>query len=98
VADVLHGYAERLGRNPWLERLPVAIRQVVPHRGREDGWWLSDADGQRVPLSGPHGWQLLALSGGAPIDVFGEWDGFGLWPLATSGQARLSPLRVALAA
>jgi hypothetical protein len=95
VQDLLRTYAEWLGRNPWLERMPAALSQVVPQRGREDAWWLGAADGRQVPLSGPSGWQLLALSGGAPIDVVGEWDGFALWPLAARDDARLVPMRVA---
>jgi hypothetical protein len=33
------------------------------------------------------GWQLLAESGGAPLSVFGEWDGEALRPLSAWNPA-----------
>jgi hypothetical protein len=92
-------HAELLGRNPWLERMPAALRAVVPHRAADDSWWLIDrpAD-QRIALAGQAGWHLLAVSGGQPIDVFGEWDGFALWPLSVAAAGDLAQLRLANAA
>lgn len=40
------------------------------------GQWLArDAEGREAPLcaSDDDGWQLLALSGGHPLTLFGEW-------------------------
>ncbi|HEV7666444.1 MAG TPA: hypothetical protein VGQ62_23110 [Chloroflexota bacterium] len=97
IGGMLTTYAERLGRNPWLERMPAGLDQVIPQRGRDEAWWLGDrnAGGARLPCSGPLGWHLAALSGGHPIDVFGEWDGFSFWPLLVHAGAdqRLVPLR-----
>ena len=39
------------------------------------------------------GWHLLALSGGHPLDVFSEWDGFSFWPLTVLADGRLVALR-----
>jgi hypothetical protein len=36
----------------------------------------------------------LALSGGHPIDVFGEWDGYSFSPLSAVAEGRLASLRV----
>jgi hypothetical protein len=81
-------YAERaraLAANPWLERLPVAVAGV-PVR-RDEAWALADAHGDALGLHRRFagGFELLALSGGAPLTVFGEWDDGGLLPLAASG-------------
>jgi hypothetical protein len=82
VHDALDGYASMLGSNPWLERAPMAIRQVVPRVPRDEAWWLTDASGRSLRFAPESGWQVMALSGGAGIDVFGEWDGFTLAPLS----------------
>jgi hypothetical protein len=98
IDAVLKQYAQTLGRNPWLERVPIALKDVVPHRGRDEAWWLSDERGQRLRLEGPTGWHLVALSGGQPIDLFGEWDGFSLWPLTALAAGKLAHMRLPMAA
>ena len=98
INTVLRMYAESLGRNPWLERVPVALKDVVPLRGRDEAWSVCDERGQRLRVAGPMGWHLLALSGGQPIDLFGEWDGFSLWPLTARAEGRLAHIRVPAAA
>jgi hypothetical protein len=91
-------YARWLGGNPWLERLPIAIKDVLPLRAHDETWWLADEHSQRLRITGPLGWHLLALSGGQPIDVFGEWDGFSFWPLAAGAEGKLAPLPMPVAA
>ncbi len=70
-----------------LETLPdltqIDIRTQV-------GWTQNQEAGQGVPLT-PHfdqGWQLLAVSGGQPISIFGEWDGYHFWPLSVFANER----------
>ena len=65
---------------PWLERLPAAIEDLVPllDGGR---WLVLDSDGEALPLSGGDHWTLLSLSGGHPVDLAAEWDGMALLPL-----------------
>ncbi|HEY3060750.1 MAG TPA: SWIM zinc finger family protein [Chloroflexota bacterium] len=95
--QVLRGYAEQLGRNPWLERAPAALQAVRVQRARSaDRWWAVAHDGAHLPLGGDSIWQLAALSGGHPIDLFGEWDGYTLWPLSVVVEGRCVPLRAAL--
>jgi hypothetical protein len=90
VEAALHGFATALAANPWLERAPMAIRGVVPSR-EGSAWSLVDAEGVRLPLvPGPGGLVLLAVSGGHPIDVFGEWDGLALTPLSAWAEATFS--------
>ncbi|HEY7198883.1 MAG TPA: SWIM zinc finger family protein [Candidatus Dormibacteraeota bacterium] len=91
----LRGFAAALAANPWLDRAPMAIRGVVPVR--EDGVVaLADAGGARLPLApGPAGLVLQAVSGGHPIDVFGEWDGAALTALSAWADGEFSAVEAA---
>jgi hypothetical protein len=80
VTGLLAGYAAALAEDPWLDSWP-AVLDVTPVRS--PGPAVSDASGHALPLhpeAGP-GWTLLALSGGRPVTVAGEWTPRGLWPL-----------------
>jgi hypothetical protein len=89
VAGLLASYAAALARDPWLDGWP-AVLEVTPSRSPAPA--VSDAAGDVLPLhpeAGP-GWTLLALSGGHPVTVAGEWTARGLWPLTAwdeGGQA-----------
>jgi len=73
-AAVLADRAEALAANPWLLVYPCAIAGVIPVRRRE-GWRLRDAAGVELPMqmADREAWALLAMAGGQPIQVFGEW-------------------------
>ncbi len=76
-------------RLPWLDRFPMALCSVVPSRNTDR--WVLRCERLSLPMApfGQDGWDLLAVSGGHPIDVFGEWTGASLAPLACSaGDAR----------
>ncbi len=90
ISAAMAAYAEALGRYPWLERFPLALQAVVPLR-RESGWFMRDADGAHALPLDPHfeeQWPLMALSGGHPINVFGEWNGEHLLPLSVWTDGR----------
>jgi len=79
---------------PWLERLPAALRGVVPllDGGPEGGRWrIRDSAGQALPIAGGEHWTLLSMSGGRPVDLAAEWNGEGLIPLgvAAAGTYRI---------
>ncbi|WP_328887506.1 SWIM zinc finger family protein [Streptomyces sp. NBC_00316] len=80
-------YGHALRDDPWLESWPVTLRAVIPVPSG-DGWQLADAsDRTALPvapaaLSRPGLWKLVALSGGAPVTVFGECGHRGFDPLA----------------
>ncbi|MFE5732997.1 SWIM zinc finger family protein [Streptomyces sp. NPDC056528] len=87
VGAALDAYGRALREDPWLDAWPVTLSGVVPARA-EYGWQLADADGREaLPLtsgarSHPGLWRLVALSGGAPVTVFGECGHRGFTPLA----------------
>ncbi|WP_431986030.1 SWIM zinc finger family protein [Streptomyces griseoflavus] len=92
-------YGEALRDDPWLDSVPVTLDRVVPVPDG-DGWQLADADGDTaLPLSPtarsrPGLWRLVALSGGAPVSVFGECGHQGFTPLAAwpEGPGEAVPL------
>ncbi|MFI8088119.1 SWIM zinc finger family protein [Streptomyces sp. NPDC086080] len=89
TGPALARYGEALRDDPWLESVPVTLDRVIP--APDEGgasWQLADADGDAaLPLSPaarsrPGLWRLVALSGGAPVRVFGECGHQGFTPLA----------------
>ncbi|MEU1871862.1 hypothetical protein [Streptomyces sp. NPDC019793] len=92
-------YGEALRDDPWLDAVPVALERVVPVPDG-DGWQLADADGDSaLPLARTTGnqpglWRLVALSGGAPVTVFGECGHRGFTPLTAwpAGPGTAVPL------
>ena len=76
-------YADMLGQNPWGDRVPFSLGAAIP-RYEEQQWWLMDSQQQVLPIIDrfSHGWTLLAMSGGNPCTVFGEWDGAEFLPLS----------------
>jgi len=80
--------ARWLSADPWADLLPMCAGglTVLPADPGSPGdrWLLRDAAGQAMPVAGGDQvrWALLALSGGWPVDVAGEWDGFAFTPQA----------------
>jgi len=82
-----------LARHPWLERFPFALASVTPrHRG--GSWLLADEENRSLALDPRFAqlWPMIALSGGRPIEVFGEWDGDTLLPLSAVVEGRFVEL------
>ncbi|MGV9879384.1 SWIM zinc finger family protein [Streptomyces sp. NPDC003006] len=85
-------YGEALRDDPWLESWPVTLSDVIPTPA-DSSWQLADAGaGSALPIapyaaSGAGLWRLIALSGGAPLTVFGECGHQGFTPLAAWPQS-----------
>jgi hypothetical protein len=95
-ADALEAtgaYAAALARNPWLEQFPLPLASATPVRD-DDSWTVRDTHGRCLPLAPrfEEGWHLLALSGGRPLALFGEWDGDSLLPLGAWAGERFFSL------
>ncbi|MEZ3177504.1 SWIM zinc finger family protein [Streptomyces pimonensis] len=99
TARAVARYGEALCEDPWLDSVPVTLDRVTPAPDG-DGWQLADADEDAaLPLtpaarSRPGLWRLVALSGGAPVRVFGECGHQGFTPLAAwpEGAGEMVPL------
>jgi len=87
--QLLTTYADVLALNPWLEAIPAPLETVVPVR-RGEQWFASDSNGRLLSLRSEStlGWKLLALSGGYPITIFGEWNGQSLLPISAWADGR----------
>lgn len=84
-------YSAALARNPWLESYPAMLQQVICFRHGEQ-WVIRDQQQAMVPVH-PRctwGWDLLAISGGHPCWVMGEWDGATCLPLSCWADGRLT--------
>ncbi len=79
----ISAYAQALSQIPWLERFPMLLSDVIPLTSQ--GQWMLCDNYQRIlpcTTSDFCGYTLLAVSGGKPIQVFGEWDGRNFMPLS----------------
>ncbi|MFG2635532.1 SWIM zinc finger domain-containing protein [Streptomyces sp. NPDC048362] len=99
TAEAVAGYGEALRDDPWLESVPVTLDRVVPVPDG-DRWQLADADTDAaLPLSrGARArsglWRLVAVSGGAPVKVFGECGHRGFTPLTVWPQGAGEAVRL----
>jgi hypothetical protein len=91
IGAFLASFAALLGRQPWLERGPCALCDVVPV-AKHDGFFAVGATGEAIPLAAGSHWVLCALAGGLPLDLFGEWDGCRLVPLGCMTGGRFFAL------
>jgi hypothetical protein len=91
IDAALRSWAAALAADPWLTSWPVVLEGVVPvppeHESPDAGWRVVDADGAGLPMLGEP-WRLLAVSGGAPVTVGGDWTASGLapWCVAADGE------------
>lgn len=84
IVEATQGYAAALACYPWLERFPLMLSGATPFT--QDGdWFVADGQGRQLQLARRflHPWTLLAMSGGRPLGIFGEWNGERLLPLST---------------
>jgi hypothetical protein len=84
ILEALAAYRQTYAACPWLEQFPLLLQAVVPVRTGER-WLIQGRERAVLPLAERlelrQRWQLLALSGGAPVSLFGEWNGTTLLPL-----------------
>jgi hypothetical protein len=90
VPEALDRFARLLARNPWVEQSLVVLSEMTPVPG--ETWMVADADGHALPLRGTSESLLLAVSGGHPITLAGEWDGYALRPMSAWVEGRLLSL------
>jgi len=75
----LAGWA--LAAEPWLERVPLCVAAAPAPTG--DGRWVLADDTGALPIVAGF-WrlaELVAVGGGRPVTVMGEWSAEGFLPL-----------------
>ncbi|WP_433336917.1 SWIM zinc finger family protein [Spirillospora sp. CA-294931] len=82
IAGLLDEHAAALADDPWLGRWPAVLTDVRPARTATGELHVIDAKGHALPLRAADPWRLLAVSGGEPVTVSGEWTPQGLRALA----------------
>ena len=93
IEPFLASVADALARQPWQERFLAVLAPVTPWCGGTFGSWrVYDTDGAALPLLPGDYLRLLALSGGRPLEVVGEWDGRALRILGALSEGVYYPL------
>jgi hypothetical protein len=90
IEALLAEYAAGMEQDPWLTLWPALLTGTVvapgsgtaTGQGTGQGWRLLDKSGAALPLTERDSlWTLLAVSGGGPVTVAGEWHPEGLLAL-----------------
>jgi hypothetical protein len=91
LRDVATARAARLAQDPFLDRWPVSLEEVLPI-GRSGCWAVIDPAGDSLALDcdDATGWRLLAGAAGQPVALTAEWrTGGGLLPLTLRADDEL---------
>ena len=77
-------YSKVISKNPWSERVPMAINDVQPKISHDGTFIVRDSERCEAELGGSDllAWQMIAVSGGRPVTAFGEWDGEIFHPIS----------------
>ena len=86
LADALARIAGQVAANPWQSPQGLFVRGA-PQPAGGDGWLLRLEEDRalRLHLGEDSAWPLIAIAGGRPLALFGEWDGERLRPLSAWG-------------
>lgn len=76
LSNFLQTYSEVIAQSPWMSQFPVLLTSVTPVFFKHN-FYLVDSEKKYLPIEKDNlsPWELIALSGGQPITVFGEWNG-----------------------
>jgi hypothetical protein len=103
IGDALADWAAGLEQDPWLTTWPVLLTGTPVPPAPTDAttanpeataaWQLTDRTGAALPLAERESlWTLLAVSGGHPVTVAGEWHPRGLIALTAWHGDQAVPL------
>ena len=86
-------YTKAIGDNPWLLDFPCLLEGITPLM-KKDELILIDKKKKWIPSlnKANKGWKLIALSGGHPITIFGEWSGELFVPLSVISNDQIIAL------
>jgi hypothetical protein len=98
-AEVQRRFADLIAVDPWASRMPTVVEAApIPSREPDKPWRLRDSSGHVCELIelAAQPWPLIARSGGAPIPIFGEWNGRALRALSVMADDRGLPFSTSL--
>jgi SWIM zinc finger len=84
--------AQRVAASPWVSLHPMVIEAGVVMMNGERKLVISGGQALPLALGDEVMWALLASSGGQPVQLMGEWDGYCLRPLTAWGRDTESPI------
>jgi hypothetical protein len=91
IGGALDAFSHALARDPWLRRLLFVLDARIARRrerGGDSRVYAIDSERNAVPLRGREHDVLLAVSGGRPMALAGQWNGFELEPLVAYADGR----------
>jgi hypothetical protein len=107
IEEALAQIAATVAANPWCDRVPLTLAQVSVARREQaavepassdqapgeagERLVVCDAAGATLPLRDDAAWELLALTGGFPVDLFGEWEDGCLTAVSVALDGRVVP-------
>jgi hypothetical protein len=91
IDEALAQVAATVAANPWCDRVALTLEAVTPARAETGELVAIDASGRWLPLHDDRPWQLLALTGGRPVGLFGEWEDDTLVAVSVAVDGRLIP-------
>lgn len=93
IEEAIAQYAKALCDNPWTRQFPLLFNRVWMKQDKGE-WWLHDEAGLALPVahSFKEGWEMVAMSGGRPLGMFGEWNGETFLPLSLWRKQSFLPL------
>jgi hypothetical protein len=78
ISHFQNNFVAVLAENPWVLQVPIVLTDVRPFKDEFDNYFLLDKDHKILPLANLRArviWRMLAMSGGHPVTVIGEWNG-----------------------
>lgn len=91
IEAFLAAVSEQSARQPWLGSFGAVLHDVCL-ASKAENWLVCDSAGHALPLVGNDHWRILAITGGRPFDMTGEWDGerFRLLGILTDNVFRIA--------
>ena len=86
-------YSNAITKNPWLLYFPALLENIIPVFNKGNLYLIDNKKKTIKALNkGNKAWKLIALSGGHPITVFGEWSGELFVPISVLSEDQIIAL------
>lgn len=96
MSNMVEHYQQQLLQQPWLAERPYVLEKVIPRITGVHVFLHGDDTAIIASLSTQAKWQLLALSGGGPVTLFGEWNGELFHPRSVVAERKFFTLDTTL--